>query len=473
MAREMLWRIGRAHDQSRFRLGNARDIWRLYRKPMLNSNTRLQWRCLVVILLALSFTTDCFSQNAWETTDARNLKRLNLRVPGEFEHQDAILLGANGLIEDNSDLFVNLIRNLRGKTAIVLMVTGLEQAEKAKWILEDDDLPTDILHIAEVQHDTMWARDYGPIVAMSRNREAVFVDAFYSFDRTCDDATPAALARLLGKASIGIPLRIDGGNLLFNGSGLAITTERFWEENSESSVDDETTLDALNQAYGVKRLVTLEPLFEEPTGHVDMFATFVSRKTVVVGQYDPNVDPVNAEILDRNAAALESVVFPDGPLRVVRIPMPERSGETWRTYTNVIYANGVILVPNYPDIAEPGLLEALATYKRLLPQWKIVPIDASNIISSCGALHCISMNLAGVGGLPEFPQVNAHQATFEETFEMHSDRSEGNDAFDEHARWESNNYLTRHFNLRAWETLSTKRRLQTLDYRQGESNLFR
>ena len=427
---------------------------------MLNSNTRLQGRCLVVILLALSLTTDCLSQDVWESRDARYLRRLDLRVPGEFEHQDAILLGASGLIEDNSDLFAKLVRNLRGKTEIVLMVADLEQAKKARWILEDNDLPTDILHIAEVQHDTMWARDYGPIVAMSQNREAVFVDAFYSIDRTCDDATPAALARLLGKATIEIPLRIDGGNLLFNGSGLAITTERFWKDNTELDVDDGKTLDALNQAYGIKRLVTLEPLFEEPTGHVDMFATFVSRKTVVVGKYDPNVDPINAEILDRNAEALASVVLPDGPLRVVRIPMPERSEETWRTYTNVIYANGVMLVPNYPDIAEPGLLEALATYKKLLPEWKIVPIDASNIIESCGALHCISMNLAGVGRLPEFAQAHARQASFEGTWEIGPDRSEGTRGFDEHSQWDSNDNRARHFNSSFLETLSTRRRYQ-------------
>ncbi len=36
-------------------------------------------------------------------------------------------------------------------------------------------------------------------------------------------------------------------------------------------------------------------------------------------------------------------------MQVVRIPMPSHKDGNWRTYTNVIYANGVVLVPQYPD----------------------------------------------------------------------------------------------------------------------------
>ena len=388
---------------------------------MANSTECYGWKQLFALILPLLWTIPCLSQIDTSIENPMWNQRPAYRVLGEFEPQDAILLGANELVETNADLFVQLVKHLRGKIEIVLMVCDVEQAELAKEILRESGLPVQSLRVLELSHDTMWARDYGPIVVMSEQNEAIFVDAFYSTERVADDETPTSLAQLMGKATIELPLRIDGGNLLFNGSGIAVTTRCFWDENLDSDLDESSIMDALSDVFGINQLVTLEPLFEEPTGHVDMFATFISPNTVVVGRYDPEIDPINAAVLDRNAVALANVVLPDGPLKVIRIPMPERTGETWRTYTNVIYANGVLLVPRYPDVDEPELEEALKLYKNLLPDWQVIAVDCSRLITSCGALHCVSMNLARVGRLPKFAPPRTHFIDYQGTFELHQD----------------------------------------------------
>ncbi|MEO1993955.1 MAG: agmatine deiminase family protein, partial [Planctomycetaceae bacterium] len=144
----------------------------------------------------------------------------------------------------------------------------------------------------------------------------------------------------------------------------------------------------LQHLYGCRTPILLEPLQGEPTGHIDMFAAFTDAKTVVIGTFDPLRDAVNAKRLDRNAKRLSSA-----GLRVVRVPMPDHSDGIWRSYTNVLFANGKLLVPTYASVDLSGRKRALSTYRKLLPEWSIVPVDCTEVIQLGGALHCLSMNL--------------------------------------------------------------------------------
>ena len=47
--------------------------------------------------------------------------------------------------------------------------------------------------------------------------------------------------------------------------------------------------------------------------------------------------------------------------------MPVPDGQNWFTYTNVVYANEVLLVPHYDTVDRAIEEEALAVYRRLLP----------------------------------------------------------------------------------------------------------
>ncbi len=76
-----------------------------------------------------------------------------------------------------------------------------------------------------------------------------------------------------------------------------------------------------------------------------------------------------------------------------RIPMPSHQAGTWRTYTNVIFANDTLLIPSYPDASPELDRQAFELYSKLLPDRHIVQIDASSIIQKNGSLHCISINV--------------------------------------------------------------------------------
>ena len=328
----------------------------------------------------------------------------NQRWPAEFETQGALLLGCHQLLHDAPQAFVDIAAATQGKVALVALIGSTDDYRLAHRLLEERGVTASGIHFLELPHDSMWARDYGPLIVEQRDGTRAIYDADYSTrGRPHDDAVPLGLARHLKLPVVPVPHTVDGGNLLSNGRGMGIATYALLERDRQGNVDEHEMRATLQGMLGITELVFLEPLSGEPTGHVDMFATLVAPDTVVVGRIDPLLDAENAGILDRNAARLAAVPTAAGPLRVVRIPMPARDDKTWRTYTNVAFANGVLLVPSYPGGDSALEDEALATYARLLPGWRIAPIDARALIACGGALHCLTMNLPGIGPLPSFP----------------------------------------------------------------------
>ncbi len=339
--------------------------------------------------------------------------RLQVRLAGEFERQAGLAVGCGELMEYAPELMLEIVRHTAGRMKVVALVSDRDQIEAARAMIRVNRLPDAHVLFADVAHDTMWIRDYGPITVRNQRGGVMIVDAEYDVSRLLDDRAPTVLAALLHVPVVRMPLRIDGGNLLSNGAGLAISTTRMLEENGLTSSDLEEFRQAVQRGFGLRELVMLEPLEGETTGHIDMFAAFTSPNTVVVARMRVEDDPLNSAILDRNADRLAEVKLADGKrLRVVRIPMPPTSDGIWRTYANVVFANGVLLTPIYSDVADAvARNEAMATFSRLLPGWRIVGIDASGIIESAGALHCISMNLdSAIKQFPTFPAPSKQRA---------------------------------------------------------------
>lgn len=323
------------------------------------------------------------------------------RLPGEFERQGALLLGGREMLSEMPDVFADIVDATRNHVAVITMVNDAEEADMARTVLLRRAVQAQ-LHLVQVPHNTMWARDYGPVL-VDAGGEPTIVDADYGqFDRPDDDEVPYALAQHLLTPVVKTPLMLEGGNLLSNGRGLFLTTTKLLEDNADVQ-DEQAVRDWMERMYGAAEMLFLEPLEGESTGHVDMFAAFTAPHVVVVASCDPQQDATNAAVLDRNAERLSQIRVKGRKLRVERIPMPPHDDGIWRTYTNVVFANGVLLVPVYPGHDEQGQLQAIQTYCRLLPGWRVVPVNANRLIECGGALHCVTMNLGPLHKVPVFP----------------------------------------------------------------------
>ena len=139
-----------------------------------------------------------------------------------------------------------------------------------------------------------------------------------------------------------------------------------------------------------------------------MFTTFLAPDHMLVARLDPRVDPSNAQILDENARFLQTVKVDGKPMRVDRIDIPPRQDKYWSPYTNVIFANDLVLIPTYQDDSPALVSRAIQTYRRLLPGKKVDTIDMTSMKKLEGALHCLSINV------PEFVDLPAGTLTAEQ-----------------------------------------------------------
>lgn len=362
------------------------------------------FRSVLAVGLALAIATGPARAEGISRPSAESSQiRVSNVLPGEFEPQDAVMLAWDG---DSEVVRVQIeIVAAIWRTTRVLMLVGSAQHElAARSAFVAAGIPWEAVRYVHVPVDTIWTRDYGPVVVRSSFGPNALVDADYSEeDRPNDDNVPAAVAPILDMLRIRAPLAVDGGNLLSNGAGLCIATHTLLDENTDRGYDEPQVTDMLKKIYGANQIVFLDPIIGESNGHVDMFATFASVDTVVIGEYSSDDNPANASVLNRNADRLTKLTTPNGPLKVVRIPMPPLDVLACRTYTNVVYANETLLVPTYPGFDAHCRGKAFAVYRRLLPSWTIIGVNCNDLILSSGAIHCMTMNLSAVTRMPELP----------------------------------------------------------------------
>lgn len=374
---------------------SVRRAWKAFIK--MSFMRRVLPLCCTVLLLAGAFP----SLAANLRLSARPLSESQPVLPAEFERQDAMLLSWNRDDAKVRRVLIDLVGAIANRVTVLMLVDDERDYQDASRSLARAGVPDQNIRFLPITSDTIWARDYGPAVLRGADGVPRLVDFDYERGgRPNDDNVPRGISSQLSMETLAAPLTIEGGNILSNGAGLCLTTFKVLDANADRRYRPDDVADELNVHFGAQKVVFLEPLKGEPTGHLDMFVTFVAADTVVIGEYAPHVDPVNAEILDRNADLLSGVMTPNGPLKVVRIPMPPHDDGSWRTYTNVVYANGTLVIPVYPGFDNEGRERAVSTFRQILPRWEVVEIDCNGVIDLGGALHCLTRNLTSVARVP-------------------------------------------------------------------------
>jgi agmatine/peptidylarginine deiminase len=344
-------------------------------------------------------------------------------VLGEFEHQDTLLLAcARGPATDNPYITLNgnaheqevavmceIARLAQETMKVIILLPDQRTERRVEERLQQPSISDEAIRLIRLPVQSRWIRDCGPVGIIRPDRslgllDADFVDGIANLIPH-EDRFPRLLAAQLQTPTTRVPLTLQHGNFLSNGRGLCVLTDRVIADNQSRGYDAADITQIIKAFYGATQVVFLEPLQGESTGHVDMFATFTSADTIVVGEYPAQIEPINASVLNRNAEKLKLLEVADRRLTVRRIPMPPPvhtnfGAVFWPTYTNVVYANGVLLVPVYPGLDPAGATCALETYQQLLGEWTICPVNATSLIAQGGSLHCLTVNLPAVNEAP-------------------------------------------------------------------------
>ncbi|GAA5507804.1 agmatine deiminase family protein [Novipirellula caenicola] len=361
-------------------------------------------------VLAQHFSPTLLAQMAVEAGKA-NQNRPFPRLAGEFESQRALVLSVSDWQSHHAATLQQIVECTAGHTNLLILCNDPQQLVDAVDWIGDGRVPTDHVYFCEIDLDTIWMRDFGPLLAEGeQGTEAI--DFYYEGSRPKDDALPSVWAERTGSKLVPVPWTIQGGNLLSNGRRIALTTHRIFEDNRIRfpkpwpGLDPEVerrkmVIEEFSKHCNLTELVVLEPLQHEATGHVDMFATFLAPDQVVVARVDPRLDPINAAILERNTARLQRVRVGGKPIQVFRIDIPPRNGTSWSAYTNVILANDLVMIPTFDSDPPEMVAAARATYASLLPKHAIKTVDMSSLKELQGELHCLSMNLPAFAPIPD------------------------------------------------------------------------
>ena len=309
------------------------------------------------------------------------------RAIAEFERTDAVLVAWAG---DLSPFFRDMVSSIAPYSAVHIVTPNQGYSFSVEEYLEDWNVDTTNVRFFEYPHEAFWARDFGPIPVELANGDSAIVDARYYYNRQRDDAIPTLLGDMMDVPVYRPDVKTEGGNFMTNGAGLCAVTEWFLQENPNAP--NGTLASIQDNYFGCRTTLVMERLDGEGTGHIDMFAKFVSEDTVLVGQYDQWTSPSNAALLDRNADRFAEHVLPNGSsLRVVRIPMPSFDHPTYRTYTNSLIVNGLVIIPTY-DTDTHLEDEVVAAYREAMgSNTPISLVDASVVIEYGGAVHCTTM----------------------------------------------------------------------------------
>ncbi|MCA9138110.1 MAG: agmatine deiminase family protein [Planctomycetales bacterium] len=327
---------------------------------------------------------------------------IKIKAVAEFESQSAVVL-AWGSYQWAHDVVLDIAAATHKQWRIDLVADNDEAMEEAVEAFREAAIPTDQVRFGVVAYEVPWFRDFGPIVARSTTGQAVWFDShqlrFDNFDRPVNDCLPRILSTRWNARLIKTPLHIEGGTILSNGNGFTICSTSVIDDNIDYGFDLETIKQRLTYVTGATAILPVEPLMGELTGHLDLFMAFTDPTTLVVCDLQDENDP-NRLMLDALANQISSLDVNGHAINVVRIPMPTMKDGLVRSYTNVVFANGVLLVPSYQGVDEKIGQQVKSIYQKLLPTWEIKFIDCTSLATKGGALHCLSANLGPTPYLP-------------------------------------------------------------------------
>lgn len=302
-----------------------------------------------------------------------------LRAPTEHAPMESILWGCNDtylVLDTYEDAFAGMHGS--GVSAEVA-VDSNQVASQLRYEMTARNVPMDEVSILVAALDSVWMRDYGPIVLKdSGTGERKVADLVYYPGRNDDDRFPRAYASYRGWSRVAVNISYEGGNFATDGRGQGMSSQGVLWFNDDKS---QATILREFQKLGCDRVEFFEPLVDEGTTHIDMFARVMTDTDVLVSSYPSSHRQHRVtEDAARKMAALG--------YRVTRVESAYRYDE-YATYANAAFANGVALIPQYGDATRDRA--ALDAYRAL--GYRAVGIDSRMIIKYGGATHCLSMQV--------------------------------------------------------------------------------
>ena len=238
-------------------------------------------------------------------------------------------------------------------------------------ILRCEDAPLDI-----------WIRDWGFVEGAFFRYAPDYAKGLYS--RAAVSRARDALVRRLGLKCRALPLVLDGGNLVHNGS-VAILTDKALLENTHLSRGE---IERMIVSLGFERVVFIPVEPGDEVGHSDGMCRFVTERVLLVNDYDT----AGMGSFGRKLRGVLQAAKIDAEL--VPLPWFCRAGRSDGVpsaegcYMNFLHLAQGIVLPTFEHRKDDRARAALAA----LVAKPIAPVTATPLAKFGGVFNCASLS---------------------------------------------------------------------------------
>lgn len=351
----------------------------------------------------------------------------NMRYPGEFEESQAAIISwpydydvnDNPFIDTSTTwggLWVKLADAIQQEALLVIRVDNANDSIKVKNFMVNQGKPLTNYKFMLQVGDAFWMRDFGPHGFYYGPHDSLgFIDLKYYEGRNYDDVFAKLYAQSLGKPVYTSRLNGEGGNLMTDGFGTVFFSSVYDEINTDidyvnppfSAKGVQDTLAAL---FASKKNVMLQRLScDGGTGHIDLYLKMIDEQTIMAVKLPDVITASDKKTIEDNFQILASLNGPyNRPYRIVRVPHPTDDAGVYsrkscfamdadaRTFVNGLTLNKTFIFPSYstPTSGNHSQLDSVVKlYKKVMPGYKLVDIDARILSPLGGELHCVTMQI--------------------------------------------------------------------------------
>jgi agmatine/peptidylarginine deiminase len=328
------------------------------------------------------------------------------RMIPEWEPMSGVLLNWPTFYPPLWDMFRQMIAALDHVTTFLRIGEGYFGATVLAW-LDAYGIDLDKIRPIPGPIGDSWARDYSPLYGVNiysgepvahKFSFAAFWPEYRAKYRSIVEIDDNFVLKD-GFRVYRSEIKLDGGAILTDGNGTYIITRRILRDNQ-----DVINLYAKLEAWlGADRLLVVDEEPDDILGHINHFK-FISPQKIIVGRPDKDGTKVH-RYLEKISKLCEKSGY-----EVIRVPFSEGfdhrlpGGDNTHTalYANSLMMNKRILVATFDQEGlEKYNEDALAVYQQALPDYEVIPIEATIQTNAGGAINCSSKEVPDINRMRE------------------------------------------------------------------------
>ena len=284
----------------------------------------------------------------------------------------------SSVFQDIVDFQVQYANEVEGRDAAIILVNNdtrpYYEGRVPSYVLVEGDM------------EDIWIRDFGATIAEKQVKFRFSPDYMSLADSR---AIERAYKRWMRKNDLPFGkisnLILDGGNVVDNGKGKVIVTDRVLYDNPHFT--KKQIKQKLKSLMGASEVAVIKESPGDVTGHADGIAMWATENKILLHEQEPLVHDKIIKELESSFPGVEIVVLDDHFV----YDEWEGFGTSCNIFVNSLVTNNFIYVPTFNMGVDQEMLDVIQSHT----DKTVVEIPAENVCFMGGSVRCLTWNVDG------------------------------------------------------------------------------